>query len=81
MSHIEWKSPRKYPRAIAAARGVVREEPDWWMPVLFMRLKSGQLWDDETKAEAAATAQTAYQAKVVGSGAIAQGPRAASATR
>ena len=31
-------------RAIAAARGVVREELDWWMPVLFMRLKSGRLW-------------------------------------
>jgi len=26
------------------ARGTVRERPDWWMPVLFMRLKSGMLW-------------------------------------
>jgi hypothetical protein len=29
-------------RAMAAARGTVRERPDWWMPVLFMRLKSGK---------------------------------------
>lgn len=31
-------------RAVAAARGAVRERPDWWMPVLFMRLRSGRLW-------------------------------------
>jgi hypothetical protein len=31
-------------RAMAVARGAVRERPDWWMPVLFMRLKSGHLW-------------------------------------
>jgi hypothetical protein len=31
-------------RAMAAARGTVRERPDWWMPVLFMRLKSGRIW-------------------------------------
>jgi hypothetical protein len=31
-------------RAMAAARGTVRERPDWWMPVLFMRLKSGKIW-------------------------------------
>jgi hypothetical protein len=31
-------------RSIAVARGAVRERPDWWMPVLFMRLKSGRLW-------------------------------------
>ncbi len=31
-------------RAMAAARGAVRDRPDWWMPVLFMRLKSGRLW-------------------------------------
>jgi len=31
-------------RAMAVARGVVRERADWWMPVLFMRLKSGRLW-------------------------------------
>lgn len=30
-------------RAIAAARGRVRERPDWWMPVLFMRLRSGRI--------------------------------------
>ena len=31
-------------RAIAVARGSVRDRPDWWMPVLFMRLRSGRIW-------------------------------------
>ena len=31
-------------RAVAAARGAVRHRPDWWMPVLFMRLRSGRIW-------------------------------------
>ncbi len=31
-------------RALAVARGQVREQPDWWVPALFMRLKSGRLW-------------------------------------
>lgn len=31
-------------RAVAVARSAVRERPDWWMPVLFMRLKTGRLW-------------------------------------
>src|SRR5262249_39268219 len=31
-------------RAVAVARGAVRDRPDFWMPVLFMRLKSGQIW-------------------------------------
>jgi hypothetical protein len=30
-------------RAVAAARGRARERPDWWMPVLFMRLRSGRI--------------------------------------
>jgi len=30
-------------RAVAVARGGVRERQDWWMPVLFMRWESGQL--------------------------------------
>jgi len=30
-------------RAVAAARGAVRERPDWWMPALFMRLRSGRI--------------------------------------
>jgi hypothetical protein len=30
-------------RAMAVARGAVRERPDWWMPALFMRLKSGRI--------------------------------------
>ncbi len=31
-------------RAMAVARGSVRERFDWWIPVLFMRLKSGKIW-------------------------------------
>ena len=31
-------------RAVAVARGTVRDRPDWWMPTLFMRLKSGRIW-------------------------------------
>jgi hypothetical protein len=31
-------------RSVAAARGAVRHRPDSWMPVLFMRLKTGRLW-------------------------------------
>ena len=31
-------------RAISVARGFVRKNPDSWVPVLFMRLKSGRLW-------------------------------------
>lgn len=31
-------------RAVAAARGGVREEPDWWMPTLFSRLRSGRTY-------------------------------------
>lgn len=31
-------------RAVAQARGSVREQPDAWMPVLFMRLRSGRIW-------------------------------------
>lgn len=31
-------------RAMAVARGAVRNRPDYWMPVLFMRLKSGRIW-------------------------------------
>jgi len=31
-------------RAMAAARGEVRDRPDSWMPALFLRLKSGRIW-------------------------------------
>jgi hypothetical protein len=31
-------------RALAVARGMVRERPDSWMPALFMRLKGGKIW-------------------------------------
>ncbi len=32
-------------RAMAVARGVVRDRSDSWMPALFLRLKSGCLWN------------------------------------
>jgi hypothetical protein len=31
-------------RALAVARGVVRHRADYWVPVLFTRMKSGRLW-------------------------------------
>jgi hypothetical protein len=31
-------------RAMAVARGVVRDHQDYWMPALFTRLKSGRIW-------------------------------------
>jgi hypothetical protein len=31
-------------RAMAVARGVVRERPDAWMPALFLRLRGGRIW-------------------------------------
>ncbi len=31
-------------RAVSLARGAVRDRMDFWMPVLFMRLKSGRIW-------------------------------------
>jgi hypothetical protein len=42
-------------RALAVARGAVRDRPDYWMPALFMRLKSGRIWyvpgfDEDRKA-------------------------------
>jgi hypothetical protein len=40
-------------RAVSVARGDVRDRPDWWMPVLFMRLKSGRIWYSPGFAEGA----------------------------
>ncbi len=31
-------------RAMAVARGAVREQLDWWVPVLYQRLRSGRIW-------------------------------------
>lgn len=33
-------------RALAVARSQVRQRPDFWKPALFLRLKSGRLWED-----------------------------------
>jgi hypothetical protein len=40
----EVQSDGQIDRAMAVARGSVRNEPDYWMPALFMRLKSGRIW-------------------------------------
>ena len=32
------------PRDRGRPRAAVRDRPDWWVPALFMRLKSGRLW-------------------------------------
>ncbi len=37
-------------RALAAARLEVCERPDWWMPVLFTRLREGRIWAAEPAA-------------------------------
>lgn len=34
-------------RAVALARGAVRHRPDYWVPLLYMRLRSGRLWEVE----------------------------------
>jgi hypothetical protein len=45
----ELKRNGRIDRAMAVARGdaALKKFPDWWMPVLFMRLRNGMLWDDE----------------------------------
>jgi hypothetical protein len=37
-------------RAMAAARGMVLDRSDWWMPVLFMRMWDGRLWNESLPA-------------------------------
>jgi hypothetical protein len=34
-------------RAVAVGRSLIRARPDWWMPTLFMRLKTGRLWQTD----------------------------------
>ncbi|WP_129630344.1 AAA-like domain-containing protein [Candidatus Oscillochloris fontis] len=31
-------------RALAAARGALRQHAEWWLPVLWLRVRDGQLW-------------------------------------
>lgn len=40
----ELQRDRQIDRAMAAARAAVRDNADAWMPVLFLRLKSGKIW-------------------------------------
>ncbi|HZD11024.1 MAG TPA: CHAT domain-containing protein, partial [Candidatus Binatia bacterium] len=39
-------------RATAVARGRVQKRPDFWMPVLFMRLEQGSIWSGFTESGA-----------------------------
>ncbi len=45
---LELQRAGQVDRAMAVGRGVVRDEADFWMPALFMRLKSGQIWSGST---------------------------------
>lgn len=36
-------------RAMAVARATIRHRPDWWMPVLFMRIPRGGIWKEEDR--------------------------------
>jgi hypothetical protein len=52
-------------RAMAAARGVVRERSDSWMPALFLRLKSGCLWGGPGSEGEAAGSPAQFSSKVL----------------
>jgi SIR2-like domain/CHAT domain len=45
-------------RAMAVARRAVRDRPDWWVPVLFSRLRSGRAYHIEQFTDAEAAAET-----------------------
>ena len=38
-------------RAMAVARGLVREQVDGWIPALFHRMKHGRIWDEPASAD------------------------------
>jgi hypothetical protein len=40
----ELQSDGQIDRAVAVARGAVRDQPDYWSPALYMRLRSGRIW-------------------------------------
>jgi tetratricopeptide (TPR) repeat protein len=37
-------------RALAAARAAIQHDNDWWLPVLFLRVRDGRLWQEEARA-------------------------------
>lgn len=45
-------------QALAAARLAVRDQPDWWMPVLYTRLRDGRIWNSTTAPSWAASPPT-----------------------
>ncbi len=48
-------------RALAVARSEVADEPDWWAPALFMRVRDGCIWRDESAAMPTASTEVAGQ--------------------
>lgn len=41
----ELQNNKPVDQAVAVARGEIRDRFDWWMPVLFMRLREGMIWE------------------------------------
>ncbi len=41
---VELQRDGRIDRALSAARQAISDRPDWWMPVLFTRLRSGRIW-------------------------------------
>jgi tetratricopeptide (TPR) repeat protein len=41
------KTAGQVDQAMAIARDAVQDEPDWWVPVLFSRLRNGRLYQEE----------------------------------
>lgn len=39
-------------RAVSIARHAIHQEPDWWMPVLYTRLRTGRIWGGDEPAGA-----------------------------
>ncbi|HEU4324705.1 MAG TPA: CHAT domain-containing protein [Roseiflexaceae bacterium] len=52
-------------RAVAVARGLLRDRPDSWVPALFLRLTNGRLWEEEQPAAVVVAAELAAQAAVI----------------
>jgi predicted metal-dependent hydrolase len=41
---VELRRDAQIDRALAAARGVLRDTEEWWVPILFLRVADGRLW-------------------------------------
>jgi hypothetical protein len=47
-------------RAMGKARGRIRDRPDHWMPILFMRLSTGRIWERPATAESTPMPRTLF---------------------